>query len=167
MTDVLATHTSILLAQIERLKAIYPELEDDAELLADTIEGSTTFENVLDRLAVAFMSKVALKEANAAVQSDLRDRGARFDRGAEALKALMFAIMKASGKQKVVLPSATVSVARSRPRLVIDDDFNAQGFVKIERTPMRADIAAALAAGDEIAGARLEPVNDHLSVRTK
>jgi hypothetical protein len=68
----------------------------------------------------------------------------------------------------VVLPSATISIDKGRPRLVIDnEDELPQGFVKIERTPKRADIAAALATGDSIPGARLEAANDHLSIRTK
>src|SRR4051812_27736546 len=120
MPDVLAAHASITIAQIVRLKAMYPELEDDAELLADTIQGSTSFEQVLDRVARAFLDKVALKEANAAVQADMRERGARFDRSAEALKALALALMEAAGKRKAVLPSATLSIAKGRSRLVID-----------------------------------------------
>ena len=34
-------------AAIERLKSIYPELEDDAKLLADTVEGETDFTAVV------------------------------------------------------------------------------------------------------------------------
>lgn len=167
MADVLEIYTAILLREIERLKALYPELEDDAELLADMVEGSTSFDTILSRLTVAFLEKVALKEANSMIQADLRLRGARFDRGAEALKALAMSVMVAAGKRTAILPAATLSITKGRNKLVLDDDFNAQGYMKIEAKPMRADIAAALATGDDIPGARLEPSAEHLSVRTK
>jgi hypothetical protein len=166
MADVLTDHANILRASIARLKSLYPELEEDDELLADMVEGSTTFDNVMDRLAVAFMSKVALKEANGAVVASLKERAARFERGAEAYKALMQDVMESAGMRKAVLPSATVYLAKSRPALIVDEDFNAQGYVRVKTEPMKADILAALSAGDHIPGARLETVADHLVVRT-
>ena len=168
MADVLHIHTDILLREIERLKRIYPELEDDPQLLANTIEGSTNADNVLTRITQAFLENTALKEANAMLQSDLRERGQRFDRKAEAYRALAYAVMQASGRRMAVLPVATLSIAKGRAKLVIDDEsVIPQGYVKIERTPMRADIARALGNGDAIPGARLEESEPHLSVRTK
>lgn len=168
MADVLTVHVSIVAAQIERLRAIYPELEDDAELLADMIEGTTNFDNVLDRVTMAFLGKVALKQANAELQKTLQERGARFDRGAEALKELIFALLIAAGKRNAVLPAATLSIAKGRNRLVIDDlDAIPQGYAKFEKIAAKADIAAALATGDQIPGAHLEPSPEHLTVRTK
>lgn len=165
MADVLQIHTDVLLREIDRLKALYPELEDDPQLLADMVEGSTRFEWVMDRLSVAFLEKVALKEANVIVQQSLRERGERFDRAAEGIKGLMMAVMQAAGQRKAVLPSATISISAGRPRLVLDDDFHAQGYMRVKEEPMKTDILAALNAGSEIPGARLEQAPEHIQVR--
>lgn len=167
MADILEVHTSILLREIERLKAIYPELADDPEVLASALEGETRFLPVLENVTAAFLEAVAFKDAIAMRMSDLKERADRFDRKAEGLRALAFALMKAGDKTMVRLPIATLSVAKGKPKLVIDEDFNAQGYVRVKYEPMRTDIAAALAVGTEVPGARLEPATTHLTVRTK
>lgn len=168
MADVLDAWANTVRSEIERLKALYPELAEDEQLLSDMVEGSTHFDDVLDRISMAFLSKVSLKEANANLQRSIAERGARFDRSAEALKALAMSLMQAAGKRNVVLPSATLFIANGRARLVIDNEAELpQGFVKIERTPIKADIHAALSSGDQIPGAHLEQAAEHLTVRTR
>lgn len=167
MADVLETHTAILLREIDRLKALYPELEDDPQLLADTVEGSTRAEWVLDRLSVAYNEAVALREATAMLIETLKARHSRFDRRSEGVKDLMLAVMRSAGMKKIVLPSATLSIASGKAKLDLDDDFHAQGYMRVKTEPMRADILAALQAGDAIPGARLVQSPDHLQVRTK
>jgi len=167
MADILAAEAVTLAARIDALKRTYPELEDDGQLLADMVEGSTDFNAVLDKVAVAFLSAVSLKQANADLVDTLTTRGSRFERRAEAFKALAFDLMRAAGTRKVELPSATLSIAKGRPKLVLDDDFNAQGYMRVKAEPMRTDIAAALAVGNDIPGARLEQAPDHLAIRTK
>lgn len=171
MHDTIVSHTNILLSQIERLKELYPELKDDDELLAGTIEGATNIESVLDRLTLSYVRQDALAKSAAQagrdVQSALSERAARLQRGAEALKALMFAVMNAAGMQKAVLPTATLSISKGRPTLALDDDFKVQGYVRTKTEPMRSDILAALTAGDEIPGARLVLAEPHLTIRPK
>lgn len=166
--DRIAIQADIVTGQIERLKRLHPDLASDADLLAGMIEGETDFEAVLGRVTEAFLDAVAIKEAIASRMANLRERGDRYGRKAEVAKALAYGMMEAAGQTTVRLPDATLSIANGRNRLVVDDpDAIPQGYVKIERTPMRADIAAAIAGGDSIPGCHLEPGDKHLSIRTK
>lgn len=168
MADILINIAAQVKTTIERLRAEYPELDDDADLLADTIDGETDFTRIMERLSLNFLDATSLKEANGAIISDLRERGERFGRKAEAYRAIMQDLLVASGQRKCTLPTATLSIAKGRARLVIDDEAALpQGFVKLERIPIKADIAAALSAGESIPGARLEQAPEHLSIRTK
>jgi hypothetical protein len=168
MADILEIHTAILLREIDRLKALYPELTDDPELLAGMVEGETRFEHVLERVTNAFLDMVSMKDAVALRMSALRERGERFDRKAEALKALAFAIMQHAEKTMVRLPVATLSMSKGRARVVIDAvDELPQGYVKTERVPLKTEILATLQAAGEVPGAHLEIGEPTLSVRTK
>jgi hypothetical protein len=167
MADVLEIHTNVLLREIDRLKVIFPELEDDPALLADTVEGQTRFDWLMNRLNVAYLEVVALKEGAVMLQQTMKDRAERFDRRSDGIKGLMLAVMRAAQKDKVILPSGTVSIAKGKPRLELDEDFHAQGYMRVKEEPMRTDILAALQAGNEIPGARVVPSPDHLQVRTK
>jgi hypothetical protein len=166
MPDILQIHTDILLREIERLKALYPELADDETLLADTIEGSTRFESVLDRLNVAYLEVTGLREATLMLKQTMQDRADRFERRGEGIKGLMLSVMLAAGQRKAVLPSGTISVANGRDKLELDDDFHAQGYMRVREEPMKSDILTALKAGAEIPGARIVKTPEHLQVRT-
>lgn len=167
MADVLHIHTDILLREIERLKTVFPELADDPDLLADTVEGSTRFEWLMNRLNVAHLEVEALKEGASMLQSTMKARADRFERRDDGIKGLMLAVMKAAHKDSIVLPSGTVTVAKGKDALELDDDFNAQGYVRTKTEPMKADILAALKKGDDIPGARLVKSDPHLQIRTK
>lgn len=166
MPDILQIHTDVLLREIERLKALYPELADDETLLADTIEGSTRFESVLDRLNVAYLEVTGLREATLMLKQTMQDRADRFERRSDGIKSLMLAIMRAAGQRKAVLPSGTLSVANGRDTLELDEDFHAQGYMRVKEEPMKADILAALKVGTEVPGARIVKAEPHLQVRT-
>jgi hypothetical protein len=168
MADILEVHTAVLLREIDRLKAIYPELSEDPELLAGMIEGETNFDSVLERVVTAFLDMVSMKDAVALRMSALRERGERFDRKAEALKSLAYAIMQHAEKTMVRLPVATLSMAKGRARVVIDDlDQIPQGYVKTERVPLKTEILATLQAEGNLPGAHLEQGEATLSIRTK
>ena len=167
MAEILVQLAEQIKQSIERLKAEYPELEDDADLLADTVEGETDFPRVMQKLSAAFLDAATLKEANASFIASLRERGERFDRKADAYRALMLDLMTASGQRKLVLATATLSIAKGRDTLQLDEDFNAQGYMRVVKEPMKTDILAALKAGDDIPGARLVAAPEHLSIRTK
>jgi len=153
--------------EIERLQKAFPELSEDLDLFADTIEGQTDFDALLDAVLAQFLERVAMREGLTSYMETIEARVARFDKAAEVFKGIARNLVEASGQTTVRRPLATLLIAKGRPRLVLDDDFNAQGYMRVKTEPMRADIAAALAAGDAIPGARLEQSDPTFSIRTK
>lgn len=160
--------TTRVTMEIERLKRAFPELADDLELLAGTIEGETDFDALLDAILEQFLDRVTMREAATRRKETIEERVARFDKAAELFKGLAFDLMKSADKTMVRRPVATLVVSKGRDKLVLDDDFNAQGYMRQPKPePIRADILAALQAGDQIPGARLEKTEPTLSIRTK
>ena len=153
--------------EIERLKRAFPELEDDLELLASTIEGETDFDALLDAILEQFLDRVTMREAVTRRIETLEERVARFDKAAELFKKMAFDLMTSADKTLVRRPLATLVVSKGRPRLVLDDDFNAQGYMKVETKPMKAEIAEALKSGIELPGAKLVDSEPVFSIRTK
>lgn len=153
--------------EIERLKRAFPELEDDLELLASTIEGETDFDALLDAILEQFLDRVTMREAVTRRIETLEERVARFDKAAELFKKMAFDLMTSADKTMVRRPLATLVVSKGRPRLVLDDDFNAQGYMKVETKPMKAEIAEALKSGIELPGAKLVDSEPVFSIRTK
>jgi hypothetical protein len=163
----LKSATTRVTMEIERLKKAFPELSEDLELLAGTIEGETDFDALLDAILEQFLDRVTMREAATRRKETIEERVARFDKAAELFKGLAFDLMKSADKTMVRRPVATLVVSKGRDKLVLDDDFSAQGYMRVKTEPMRADILAALQAGDQIPGARIEKSEPTLSIRTK
>ena len=164
----LAASRTRVVMEIERLRKAFPELDDDLDLLADSIEGQTDFDQLCDAILAQYVERLAMRKGVKAHIEAMKARDERFGKAANVFKGLLHDLVKASGQTTIRRPLATLSIAKGRRKLVLDDDFNAQGYMRTPAPePMRADIAAALAAGDEIAGARIEPGEPTFSVRTK
>lgn len=167
-TFALAAQRTRIVMEIERLRKAFPELNDDLDLLADSIEGQTDFDQLCDAILAQYVERLALKEGVKSHIETMEARVDRFGKAADMLKGLLADLVKAYGQSPVRRPLATLSIVKGRSKLVLDDDFNAQGYMRVPAPePMRADIAAALAAGDAIPGARLEPGEPTFSIRTK
>lgn len=154
--------------QIEALKAIYPDLEEDADLLADTLEGQTDFDRVMEKLVAFVRDAETMAEASKARKDEIGDRQKRFERQAEAGRKIILALMEAAEQPKVTLAEATLSITKPREKLNIwSEEEIPQGYFQIIRKPDTKAITAALKAGNEIPGAELEPGSAGLMIRTK
>jgi hypothetical protein len=167
MSDPLQSRTDYVRSQIELLKKHYPELDDDAELLAGMIEGSTDFDKALDLIIDAHLERRAMKDVALLRSEEMRERAERFGRSADAYKSLAFSLMQTANKTMARRPLATLVVSKGRKKLELDGDFNAQGYMRVKAEPLRSDILAALTAGNDIPGARLVDSDPTLSIRTK
>lgn len=155
-------------AHVAALFDQYPELHEDGELRADTFEGETDLNSLVKRLVSIRQDAAAMASAVKAIKQDNAERQARFERKADGATALLKSLLLAADLDKVTLPEATVSITKPRTKCVIDDvNELPQGFYAVERKPKTAEIKAALEAGDEVPGARLELGDDGLMVRTK
>lgn len=155
-------------SHILSLIAAYPELEEDATLLADMVEGETELNSVLGKLLSERREAETLASAIKQRESDLTDRRKRFERKADGVKKVMLQLMEIAHQDKVVLPEATLSVTKPRVSVeIIDLASLPQGFFKTERKPLIDEIKTALESGEQIPGATLSLGNTGLMVRTK
>lgn len=155
-------------ASIADLMAAYPELAEDDVLLLDTIQGCTDLFEIAAKAVELKAEADAMADAIKARISDLESRKGRFSRQSDAMRKLIKGLMEAAGQTKLTLPEATISIAKGREKIVVDD-VNAlpQGYFKTERTADKDALKAALDAGETIPGAHKEIGPESLVVRTK
>ncbi len=154
--------------QIQALIAAYPELEEDATLLADMLDGETDLYRVLEKLLNERREAETMATAVKERETDLVERRKRFERKADGVKKIMLQLMEAAQQDKVTLTEATLSVTKPRTSVqVLDVDALPQGFFRNERKPLASEIKAALEGGDKVPGAELVLGNSGLMIRVK
>jgi len=139
-----------------KLLEAHPELQDDDELRADMIEGSTGINEVLTHLYRSLKADEAQAEGAKMFKDDLEARQKRFEARARKKRALVMAVMDAADLPKLDLPIATFSVRDPQPVVVVDalDDLP-QGFRRVKVEAAKTEIKKALMAGEDVPGARL------------
>ena len=161
-------HARIVRNQIEALKGIYPELEEDADLLANTVEGETDFERVIDKLVSFVREAETMAEAVKARKDEIAERQKRFERQGEAGRKIILSLMDAAQQPKLTLAEATLSITKPREKLNIwAEEEIPQGYVRLIREPDKKAIMAALRSGNDIPGAELEVGQPSLMIRTR
>lgn len=161
----IAYDVTVLEREFADLLAAYPELEEDEELRADTIEGETDAHRVLGKIIAIERDANSMSAAIGERIKELQARKQRSERRKDAMRALAFRLMKAGNLSKVTLPEATVSISRKAPAVEIyDETLLPDNVVKLTRTPDKTAIKSALALG-EVAGARMGEAGETLTVR--
>lgn len=154
--------------QIEALKALYPEITEDADLLADTLEGQTALDTILARLVDFTREAESLAAAVKARKDEIAERQKRFERQAESGRKIIQQLMESAQQTRVVLPEATLSILAARPKVeILNADDLPQGFFKTERKPLSKEILAALKEGQPVPGAELVMGDDSLRIGAK
>ena len=130
-----------LIAEIAALKHAFPELEDDADLLATTLEGETNLHDVLaacvDREREAKAMAGAVKERI----SDLSARKARYERQQDAWRDLIQKLMDHAGQAKITLPEATLSISHRKPSpIIVNEALLPEECCDLVRVPNKATI---------------------------
>lgn len=157
-----------LKTEIARLLEAYPELAEDEQLRADTLEGETNVVPFISHILSQRQDAVSMQEAIAARIGELSERRDRYGRRADALKSLIQSVMDAAGLSKLELPEATLSITKPRTSVeVLDVTELPQGYFKLERKADKAAIKKSLEAGEQIPGAELVFGEPSLTVRTK
>ncbi|AEG52536.1 MULTISPECIES: siphovirus Gp157 family protein [Sinorhizobium] len=176
MTAPAIEHT--MRRQTEAAKALLVDLrnqgaDDDAELVADTIEGETSlFEAVaegVNELDECDIQEAGLKAKIAELEGRLKSVGNRKDR----IRALIEQAMLATDQLSMKLPTATLSLTKRAAALIVTDeaDIPAKYWVeqprpapKLDKKALTADLREAKAA---IPGATLDNGSFSLTVRRK
>jgi hypothetical protein len=153
---------------ITELIGSYPELATDEELLLDILEGETDLELLASRIVFERQDAEAMIVGIKSHEADLSARRDRYEAKSEAMKSLLHDLMDAAGVGKLTLPEATVSITAPRQIVVIDDlDAVPSQLSKTVKRPDKKAIGEALAAGEDVPGARLVTSLPGLTVRTK
>ncbi|WP_019999036.1 siphovirus Gp157 family protein [Aureimonas ureilytica] len=162
----LAYDVTVLEREFADLIAAFPELAEDEGLRADTIEGETNAHRVLSRIVAIERDADSMSKAIAERKKDLDARKARQDRRKEAMRSLLFRLLKASDLPKVTLPEATVSIGKKAATVeIIDETAIPKRFMRVKSEPDRAAIKEALDAGKSVKGAQLGLPGETLTVR--
>lgn len=164
--NFLAADVANLEAEFASLLVSFPELADDDALRADVLEGETNFHAVLTRLVTGERDADSLAKAVAGRISDLQARKSRAERRKDAMRSLMFKLLKAAGVPRVPLAEATISIGRKAAAVeIVDEALLPSNVVKITTAPDKKAIADLLRAGADVPGARMGEAGEQLSVR--
>lgn len=162
----IALETHLIAREIELLLEQYPELAEDEQLRADMVDGSTDAHELLQKLTNYLFDATTMSSALKERAQALASRRARYEKQQSFFRDAIFKVLKAANLRRVVLPEATLSISKKPAPVEIDDEATLPDeYVKIERSPRKSEIAAALKAGVDVPGARLGEPDEGLTVR--
>lgn len=168
MSNNLALHVTFTSQQIERLRKQYPDLAEDAELLADTLAGETEFEPILQRVVHEAMIADSQADGVKKLEEDLKQRRERLTRKTVALRGMAMKLMRSAGVDTAILPGYSLSVrAGSDTVSIIDIDALPQGTFTTERKPDKVAIKRLIDADEDVPGAAIVTGENTLQVRIK
>ena len=168
MADPIAIDVAYASRAIDAMLAAYPELMEDEELRADSLEAETPLPELMSRLVRYRQERLALAEGLNGYIKDLTERRDRLAKGGDAFKELMLKLMSAANLPKLVLEEATISISKGRETVSITDiDALPQGTFKLIRQPDKAAIKAQIDAGEDVPGAAIVHGENSLTVRVR
>ena len=147
--------------------------DDDADLVADAIEGETDLLEAikagLDEIDEAELLILGGKAKIEQIGSRVAAEEKRVERVRAAIER---AIVTSEMPTPIKLPTATISVTRRKPGVVVDDEaaIPSRFFVQPPAPPPKLDkkaVGEALAANENVPGARLDNGSISLTVRRK
>lgn len=155
-----------VIKEINLLMAEFPQLAEDEELLLDTLEGNTRFNEIMERFLSAMRENETLAEAVSQRIGKLRERQTRLTHRSQFYRTLMHRLLERSGVKSVALPEAKVSVVNSPDKVIITDESAIPDqFMRITKEPNKAAIKSALKNGTVISGATLSNGGTTIQVR--
>lgn len=158
----------VIRQQIGNLLAQFPELAEDEQLRADSIEGETDAFEFLASLIRRIEDAKALSEGVQGRIQELTERASRFDRRQDAFRSLAFKIMQAADLQKAELPCATLLVRNVPPKVIVTDETRLPDILcKITRAPDKKRIKELLDVGEAVPGCELSNGDTSLTIRVK
>ena len=152
----------------ESLIVEFPELVEDNETLADTLEGETELPDVISRFIRDARHDEAMAIALGGIIKEEQERKARLGARADKRRAIALALMSSAQMRNLVQPDFSASIRFVPPKVEITDDTKLPDqFVRITRTPDKIAIREALGKGEQVPGAGLGNGSETLSIRTR
>ncbi len=164
--------------QTEAAKSLLSSLrdqgvDDDADLVADAIEGETNLLEAIEAALAQIDECDVLITGLKAKEEEFETRRKSIERRAERVRALIEQAMLATDQTTLKLPTATLSLTKRAAALIVTDeaDIPAKYWVeqprpapKLDKKALTADLREAKAA---IPGATLDNGSFSLTVRRK
>lgn len=158
----------VVKSAVARMLESYPDLAEDETLRADMVEGETDAFRIIERALAERREAETMADAIKAREADLAARRGRFERKADAMRALIRGIMTEAKLPKVQLTEATILFTSPPVRVdVLDLDALPQGFYRTKKEADKTALKKALMAGDQVPGAVLAFGDEGLQIRTK
>ena len=155
-----------LVQQISVLKSEFPTLDDDEDLLRDTLEGETSFNEVMEKLVTQIREEDMLAEALAARIGKLRERQTRHTTRMNFYRALILKLMQSAAITKHKTTEGNISVVNSQPKVIITDESAIPAeFTRTIVEPDKVSIKKALTSGKTVSGASLSNGGTTLMIR--
>ncbi|MGH0280785.1 siphovirus Gp157 family protein [Sinorhizobium meliloti] len=148
-------------------------VDDDAELVADAIEGETNLTEAIEAAVAEIDECDVLVTGLKAKEAEFEARRKAIEKRAERIRALIEQAMLATDQLSMKLPTATLSLTKRAAALIVTDeaDIPAKYWVeqprpapKLDKKALTADLREAKAA---IPGATLDNGSFSLTVRRK
>lgn len=158
----------IIRQQIAQLLLMYPELSEDDDARALSVESETDAYDYLALIVRQIEDAKALTSGTKERIEELSARKDRYGRRQEALRNLAQRIMEAAELSKAELPCATLSIRRVSPKLIVDDEEKLpDAACKFVRKPDMEKIKAIWESNEPISGVHLDNGGQSLTIRVK
>lgn len=152
----------------ERIAAQYEMDEADPSLI-DTLDGETSLNENLGKVALSAKEDGAHAEAINTMIADMQLRKARLERRADYKRKQIAWAMQETGQNSIILPAITLSMRMSKPKLEIDDARLSMDWKKSKVTysPDKELIQAAVDEGNVPEGVTISNAQPVLTIRSK
>ena len=152
----------------EMLLEHWPELADDEQTLADSLDGLSTLDDAVAAVVRSIDSDTALSTGLTKRAKEIDERKDRIEHRIETKRRLIAEAMESAGVKRITLPDATVALTTVQPKVIITDEaaLPASFMACPPPPPPKPDkrrIGDALKAGETIPGATLG--NPQTSIR--
>ncbi len=145
------------------------DMDDDAVLVIDTIEGETGLYEAIDAALDTIDGCGIIIEGCKAVASDITARQQRAEARREKVRAAIEqALLIADVSEKIVRPTATLTLRKIKPAWVIDDESQIPAaFFKPQPPKLDKALIKAIDTAETIAGCRVNNGSVSLTIRRK
>lgn len=155
LTRVLLDQTAAARALIEQTREL---VGDDEDVISTTVEGETDLHEAIGAAVKRLIELNTLIAATGDLIETIKDRRARFERQASALKEAVAVAMEGAEIKTLELPLATLSLRRVPASVVLSDEWLVpEKFWKAQDPKLdKRAVLDALKAGDIVPGAQLD-----------
>lgn len=168
MDDAISHEVTVWRALRERIAAAEGIAEDDPALI-DTLDGETTLNERLAKLAISANEDKAFAAACKALVEQYQERSKRIMARSDSKRRLIAWAMQETGQASIPGPQVTLSMRMGSPKLVIDDEKLSREYMKskVSYVPDKEAIQAAIDTGNVPEGVQIDNAEPILTVRVK